>query len=85
MRRISLLRGLAVWVAAVWPLSPLAVNAVLWLSWTDFGFSNWLGYYRDSPGFRWSIKFIWLCAFLCMGVAAQAQAALTDLRQGAFC
>jgi hypothetical protein len=85
MHRVSLLRGLAIWIAALWPLSPLAVNAALWLSWMDFRFSDWIGYCRGSSGFRWSIKFIWLCAFLCMGVAAQVQAAFTDQRQGAFC
>lgn len=82
MRGISLLRALVVCVAALGPFSPILRNAVLWLSWTDFGSANRAGYYWVSFGFRRPARFIWMCAFLCLSMAAQAQAVLTDLRQG---
>jgi hypothetical protein len=48
------------------------------------GPSGWIGYCSDSFGFRRSIKFICTCAFLCLSVAAQTQAALADLHQSVF-
>ena len=75
MRGNSLLRALVVCGAARGPFSAILGDAILWSAWMDFA-SIYLSHTVA--------KFVLPCAFLCLSMGAQAQAAVTAAREGVF-
>lgn len=78
MRRNSLLHDVIVCATAAGPLRAISGDTMLWRAWIDFATFNWIKYYADA----YATKVILPCAFVCLSMHAQAQAALTSLREG---